>query len=80
MIVFFQVVNNQLIVDSSKVVKINLEAGLYSLLQKHPYIGKYKARLIEKLIKSGYTASKKELIDNNIFTENEYSRIQPYLK
>jgi DNA uptake protein ComE-like DNA-binding protein len=76
----FLAVKDYLMVDPNDIDKFNLNVSTFERMLKHPYIGKYKAQLIEKLRKSlKGTINKNDLIENNIFSETEIERLLPYL-
>jgi DNA uptake protein ComE-like DNA-binding protein len=77
----FQKIKNKIYTDTNAIIKIELNTVPEIILRKHPYIGKYKATLLVKY----RTFQKKiisptELLDNQIFTNEELQKLLPYLK
>lgn len=61
--------------------KLNINTDNLLLFQKHPYIGKYKAKMIENLRKFNKGEIKlSDLQVNNIFKDEELSKIEPYIE
>lgn len=69
-------------VDTARIVKIDIWRDSTALLARHPYIGEKVARRIERF-KKVYEASLwnvGNLLKEHIFTEEQISRLFPYLK
>jgi|GEM_PF-1419393 len=67
-------------IDTNCIVKINLNSASERTLKKHPYISTFQAKAIIKLRQyMGQLKSPNEVLNNHIFTLEEYSRIKPYL-
>lgn len=67
-------------IDVSKIENIDLDIVNYGTLVKHPYIGKKRAQLIIKLREIESSINKNSLLENNIFTPEALTLLEPYLK
>jgi len=67
-------------IDTTFLKKINVNSADESTLAKHPYISNYQAKAIIKYRNSiGRILQKNILLENNIFTPEEFLRIDSYL-
>lgn len=70
----------QILVDSAKIRKINVNFAPADVLGKHPYV---TAAMLRKLLKNrqlkGGWRSTHELVEQNIVTEDQAARLDPYL-
>jgi competence protein ComEA len=74
-------ISRYIYVDTSKIIKLELTTNNKLRIQKHPYINRYKASILNKYIKfNKQVKNSSELIQNNIFTEQELINLKPYLK
>lgn len=69
-----------IVVDSSKIMKLDLNKASYSDLLRHPYITRDQTDQIFKYREfSGLFKATGELIINKIFTIDDYNRLKPYI-
>lgn len=68
-------------VDTSRIVKINLNTAQFADLQSHPYCGYYRAKDILNYIRIQKTnVQVLDLLHENILTNEEYLKLSIYLK
>ena len=76
----FQRILPQIYCDNSKIKKININFAAQNELETHPYLSsRMLKRIINKRQLKGGWSTIEEMIDDNIFTEEEAARIAPYL-
>jgi len=69
-----------LLSDTNMLVRININTCTLHDLDKHPYISHYQAKAIESYRKlAGPFKDKKQLLENYLFSEEDYLKIAPYL-
>jgi DNA uptake protein ComE-like DNA-binding protein len=73
-------IRNQVLIDSTYIIKLNLNKVKIEDLRRHPYVSE---RFAESLLKyrqfAGSLKNTYELIDNHIISEKEYKKLLPYL-
>lgn len=76
----FQRIKQQIWCDSAKIKKISINFASPKVLEVHPYISNRMLRRIinHRELKGGWSTIE-EMIESNIFTEEEAERIAPYL-
>ncbi|MDY6801591.1 MAG: helix-hairpin-helix domain-containing protein [Bacteroidota bacterium] len=74
-------IEDQLIIDTSFICKININEAEFADLIKHPYLNKYQTQSILKFreLQGGFNDIK-ELVDYNLLPENIFQKIKPYLE
>jgi competence protein ComEA len=71
---------SSLIIDSSLVKKMKVNAADEKTMACHPYISNYQAKaIVQYRKKTGRILNLDELLKNNIFTGDEFSRVARYL-
>ncbi|HSH51644.1 MAG TPA: helix-hairpin-helix domain-containing protein [Bacteroidales bacterium] len=74
-------IENQIIIDTSLIDKININEADYIDLIKHPYLNKYQTQSILKFKEiQGEFQDINELIENNLLPEKVFKKIKPYLE
>jgi len=75
-----EVIRSQIIIDSTNIVKINLNTITLAGLKRHPYI---TSRLAESILKYRQFAESigdiKELPENHVIKDEEFLKLKPYL-
>lgn len=76
----YEKILQQICCDSNEIQKIDINFASPNELQRHPYLA---PRLLRRLIKhralKGGWSSTREMIEQNILTEEEAARLRPYL-
>ena len=69
-------------VDTARIVKLDIWRDSTALLARHPYIGEKGARRIERFRKvyDSTLWSPANLLKEHVFTEDQFSRLSPYLE
>ncbi|OFX26761.1 MAG: hypothetical protein A2041_03830 [Bacteroidetes bacterium GWA2_31_9b] len=71
---------NQISIDTSLLLKMNLNTIEYKDLIKHPYLNKYQVQAILKCRElNGDFKSIEELVINNLISKEVYKKIKPYI-
>ena len=77
----YNLFSSQIIVDTSLIIKIDLNSIKYSELIKKPYLNKYQTRAILKFRElHGKFTKVEELKTNNLLDDDVYIKIKPYLE
>ncbi|MBO5830002.1 MAG: helix-hairpin-helix domain-containing protein [Alistipes sp.] len=77
----FQRILPQIWCDNSKIKKININFAAQNELETHPYLSsRMLKRIINKRLLKGGWSTIEEMIEDNIFTQDEAARIAPYLQ
>jgi len=75
-----EIIKNQISIDSVLLVKIDLNSISIEDLKKHPYVTARMAESIHKYLQfAGSFKSVDDLMQNRLLTEDEYSKLKPYL-
>ncbi len=78
---FYDKIVNDIIIDKSKLEKININFAEVSELGKHPYISyQYAKKIIEYRNTNGFINDLKILKTKNIIPSDLFDKISPYLK
>ncbi|MCB2196830.1 MAG: helix-hairpin-helix domain-containing protein [Bacteroidetes bacterium] len=73
--------HDQVIIDTNKINRINLNTATYDSLIKHPYLNRYQTKAILKYKEIvGEFTKTEQIYQNNLLTKEEFLRIRPYLK
>jgi len=72
-------IRKQLVIDTSAIIKINLNNADFKAINAHPYISYEQTKVICKCRKSTKLISIRQLQDLNIFTSDELLKLKPYL-
>lgn len=76
----FQRILQQIYCDSAKIKKISINFASPKVLEVHPYLSnRMLRRIINKRELKGGWSTIQEMIDDDIFTEEEAARVAPYL-
>ena len=76
----FQRILPQICCDSAEIKKININFASPKLLERHPYLSnRMLRRIINKRELKGGWSTIQEMIEDDIFSEEEAARIAPYL-
>jgi competence ComEA-like helix-hairpin-helix protein len=76
----FQRILPQICCDSAEIKKININFASPKLLERHPYLSnRMLRRIINKRELKGGWSTIREMIEDDIFSEEEAARIAPYL-
>ncbi len=76
----YEKIKEQVEIDKSKIIRININESTAYRISKHPYISNYQAKAIKKYNKLiGNVEDIKTLVKNNIFTQKESEKIQYYI-
>lgn len=76
----FSKISGQIFLDTSLIRKININQCTFYDLRKHPYIGDYTAKTILSYRKlMGSIDSMQQLLENHIFTKENFKKVSPYL-
>lgn len=77
----FEKILTQIYCDSCKISKIDINFATQAQLERHPYIAPRKLRklLSKRQLKGGWSKIE-EMVDDDIFTEQEAERVRPYLR
>lgn len=76
----YQAIADHIVIDSSKVHKININTADYATLRRHPYIDNYQARAIVKLRTSGVRFSvPDDLLKVSIIDIETVNKLTPYI-
>lgn len=78
---YFQKAARYIYIDTSKIIKFELDTAGYKTLYRHPYIGKEKARKILglKKQKGGAPILLQDLNHLQVFDTIDWERVKPYL-
>lgn len=72
---------NQIIIDTNKIIQINLNKTDFKTLIKHPYLNKYQTEAILKFKElEGEFSDVEQIYNNKLLTKKEYLKVKPYLK
>jgi DNA uptake protein ComE-like DNA-binding protein len=72
---------DQIVIDTNAISRINLNTATYDSLIKHPYINKYQTKAILKYKEIvGEFSQIEQIYQNNLLTKEDYLRLRPYLK
>ncbi len=76
----YEKILQQICCDSNEIQKIDINFASPNELQRHPYIGPRTLRrlLKQRELKGGWNSTR-EMIEQNILTEEEAARLRPYL-
>jgi competence protein ComEA len=76
----YENLKNQIFIDTLFIKKLNVNFVTLFILKKHPYISDFQAEAIIKYRNYSHRINSiSELIDNKIFTEEEFIKVSPYL-
>lgn len=68
-------------IDTTRIIPINLNKASEKELSKHPYLNNYQSRAVVKYRELiGDFSNSQEVLDNFILTEEEYIKVEPYLR
>jgi len=71
---------NQISIDTSLLIKMNINTVEFKDLIKHPYLNKYQVQAILKCRElNGNYKSIEELVINNLVSKDVYIKIKPYI-
>lgn len=76
----FRIISQQIYADSVDIKKISINFASPKVLEVHPYLSnRMLRRIINKRELKGGWSTIQEMIDDDIFTEEEAARVAPYL-
>lgn len=76
----FRIISQQIYADSVDIKKISINFASPKVLEVHPYLSnRMLRRIINKRELKGGWSTIQEMIDDNIFNEEEAARVAPYL-
>ena len=77
----FEKILTQIYCDTCNISKIDINFATPDRLDRHPYIGRKKLRRLfhKRELKGGWSKIE-EMIDDDIFTEQEAAKLRPYLR
>ena len=77
----FNQFKNQVIIDTNKIIKLNINTAKFEELIRHPHLNKYKTQAILKYRDiSGAFSRTEQIIENNLLSEEDYLKLKPYLE
>ncbi len=77
----YEIFASLITIDTTRIVSINLNKVSEKELCKHPYINNYQSRAMVKYRELiGDFSNSQEVLDNFILTEEEYIKVEPYLR
>ncbi len=73
-------ISQYIIIDTSKIIKIDINTATFKELNKHPYINYNQTKTLLKYRQlMGQFKSVNQIIENNIIDKNDFERLKPYL-
>lgn len=73
--------SNNILIDTTKIIKININDADYDSLIRHPYLNKYQTKSILKYKQvMGSFSQIEQIYENNLLTKEDFIKIKPYLK
>jgi DNA uptake protein ComE-like DNA-binding protein len=76
----YDLIKTQIVIDPSKIKKMNINFSSVKELIKHPYIEYYQAKaIINFQTKNGSYNNIEQLLTNKLLAENDFNKIKPYI-